>query len=108
MSSQIFKSSIDKDILKDLLQQISIKPEKYFIINNVSFKKGLYNDSISAFYETIKPNYHISKRKYLEKPPTYNNFCTVLRQICKFNNIMYNSKIKYDKSNYEIIYYIYL
>jgi len=108
MSTQIFKSTIDKNTLKDFLEKIANKTEKYFIINNVSFKKGLYNDNISCFYETIKPNYHISKRKYLEKAPTYNNFCTVIRQICKFNNIMYNSKIKYDKSNYEILYYIYL
>jgi len=30
-----------------------------------------------------------------------------LRQICKYNHLPFTSKIKYDKSNYEINYYIY-
>ena len=108
MSSQIFKSKMDKALLKAFLEKISIKTEKYYIINNTSFKKGIYNESILSFFETIRPHYHISKRKYLEKTLSYNNLCTVVRQICKFNNIMYNSQIIYDKSNYEIIYFIYL
>jgi hypothetical protein len=108
MSSQIFKSNVNQEILHDFLEKICVKTEKYFIINKNAFKKGMFNNLILSFYENIKSHYHISKRKYLEKTTTYNNFCTVIRQICKFNNIMYNSQIKYDKSNYEILYYIYI
>lgn len=107
MSSQIFKSIINKKILLDFLEKICVKTDKYFVINKSAFKKGMFNNLIADFYENIKPYYHISKRKYLENNSTYNNFCTVIRQICKFNSIMYNSQIKYDKSNYEILYYIY-
>ena len=57
--------------------------------------------------EECKPYYHLSKRKYLEKKVTYNSFTTVLRQICNYNKIIYTSQIKYDKSKYEIVYYIY-
>ena len=39
---------------------------------------------------------------------TYNSFTTIIRQICKYNQITYTSQIKYDKSTYEIVYYIYM
>jgi hypothetical protein len=37
----------------------------------------------------------------------YNKFVTVVRQICSVNNLPYTSKIVYNKSNYDILYYIY-
>jgi hypothetical protein len=49
----------------------------------------------------------LSKQKYLERKLAYNNFTTILRQICNFCAINYTSVIKYDKSTYNIIYYIY-
>ena len=38
---------------------------------------------------------------------SYNNFTTILRQICKSSLITYISKVKYEKSTYGIEYYIY-
>jgi hypothetical protein len=107
MVSQIFKYKIPNEILFDFLSNISIKTDKYFIVNFESYKKGIFNESIQAFYNTIKEYYYLSKRFYLERKNTYTNFTTVLRQICKFNEISYTSQIKYDKSNYDIIYNIF-
>ena len=45
--------------------------------------------------------------KYLEKKQTYNSFTTIVRQICNFNKLTYTSKIKYNKSSYDIVYIIY-
>jgi hypothetical protein len=107
--SQIFKKPVPNEILIKLLNSISIKTEKCFVINNDCYKKGtIYNELIKTFLDECKQYYHISKRKYLERPLTYNTFTTVLRQICNFNKITYTSQIKYDKSSYNIIYYIYL
>jgi SNF2 family DNA or RNA helicase len=106
MSTQIFKKNVPNEILFDILDEICVKNEKYYVFNVDSFRKGVYKDLIPKFLETCKPYYHISKRKYLEKKLTFNSFITVLRQICNFNNITYTSQIKYDKSNYNIIYYI--
>ena len=58
--------------------------------------------------ESCRKYYHISKRKYLDKQLTYNSFITIIRQICKHNNIQYKNENKYDKSNYVIYYYIYI
>ena len=38
---------------------------------------------------------------------TYKNLITIIRQICKYNNIPFTSDIKYSKSKYEITYFIY-
>ncbi len=72
-----------------------------------SFKKGIYNGEIAKFFNSCTQYYHLSKRKYLEKKLTQKTFITVLRQICNFNKIIYTSQIKYDKSAYDIVYYIY-
>ena len=107
MSSQIFKNQISKNMIYELLEGIGTKNEKYYTINNDSYKKGLFTNSVPLFMESCKPFYHISKQKYLDRKLTYNSFTTVLRQICNFNKINYTSQIKYDKSSYDIAYYIY-
>jgi hypothetical protein len=106
-ASQLFKQKIQIENLFVLLDDICVKKEDYYEINNVSFRKGVYNNSIVGFFERCKPYYHKSKLKYLEKPITYNSFITVIRQICNSNDIIYKSSIKYDKTKYDIIYRIY-
>ena len=106
MSIQIFKNKIPNNYLFDLLEKICVKTKEVYIINNISFKKGMYNNLITDFFVLIRKYYHISKRKYLDKTLTYNSFITVVRQICKFNQLTYKNEIKYDRSTYEIIYYI--
>ena len=108
MSIQLFKQNIPNNILFDLLDIICIKNDKYYIFDICSFKKGIFNNEIENFIEKCKFYYHKSKQKYLERKITYNNFTTILRQICNFNRIKYASQIKYDKSSYNILYYIYI
>jgi hypothetical protein len=105
--TQIFKNKIPTDEFFILLDNICIKYNKYYIFNNIAFKKGVFDESIQKFINYCIPYYHLSKRKYLEKKLSYNSFVTVIRQICNFNKITYTSQIKYDKSTYSIVYYIY-
>jgi hypothetical protein len=107
MTSQIFKNPISNQLLIKLLDDIAVKTEKCYVLNNNSYKKGMFDDTISNFINECKPYYHLSKRKYLERKLTYNSFITIIRQICNFNKITYTSQIKYDKSSYDIMYYIY-
>ena len=109
--SLIFKKNIDfnKDILYNFLNQYCIYQEnKYFILDKVSFKKYLYNDKIREFYDIMKTLYKINKLFYLDREITFKNFITIIRHICKYFEITYQSSIKYNKSKYEIIYYIYI
>lgn len=84
-----------------------MKYNNYYIFNNNAFKKGVFDESIQKFINYCIPYYHLSKRKYLEKSLTYNSFTTIMRQICNYNNIVFSSEIKYDKSKYNIVYFIY-
>jgi X-X-X-Leu-X-X-Gly heptad repeat protein len=106
MSKQIFKYPIPAEPLFGLLDKICMKEENTYIFNNNAYKKGIFDNNIPPFLEECKPYYHASKQKYVEKKMTYTAFTTVLRQICNFNDIKYTTKIRYEKSTYEIVYYI--
>ena len=106
--SQIFKAAVPNEIIKDLLVKIVVGDNnKYYLIDNSAFKKAQFIDCLGDFIETIKPYYHISKRFYLTRKLNYSRFVTIIRQICKHNEIPFTSHIKYDKSTYSINYYIY-
>jgi len=107
MSTQIFKQKVPIEILYEILENICAKNDKSYVLNNISFKKAIYNNYISDFYEKCRPYYHTSKHHYLDKKLTYNSFVTVIRQICKSNNTMFCSKIKYENSSYDFHYFIY-
>jgi hypothetical protein len=107
MSTQIFKKKIPNEYLFELLDKICVKNKDYYLINIISFKKGTYNNYIKDFFDLCRDYYHISKRKYIDKTITYNYFTTVVRQICNFNKIIYKKEIKYDRSSYDINYYVY-
>ncbi len=123
MNIQIFKTKIPDSLVFQLLEAIAIKgtgtgtntgintgintnTNVVYTINKNVYKKGVFNNKIAEFYEACKPYYHISKRKYLDKKISYNSFITVIRQICNSNKITYTSQIKYDKSDYDIVYCI--
>lgn len=106
MTSQIFKSKPDISYLKNLLENISEQDNDKYIINNASFKKGVMFNYIEEFCELIKENYYDSKKFYIERKMTYKYFLTIIRQICKINDINYQTETKYNKSTYEIVYFI--
>lgn len=112
MKSQLFKSEVPIHVLQEILASISERNKKEsgeYIVNMESFKKGMYLNLITPFFQTLLPYYFDSKKKYVEKQHiTYNSFTTVLRQLCNFHHIAYTSEIKYYKSNYTIVYKIYL
>lgn len=106
-TSQIFKSKVPNETLFIFLNEVCIKNEKCYVFNNNSYKKAIFMGLIDNFLNDCKQYYHLSKQKYLEKKMKYNNFTTIIRQICNCNQITYTSKIVYDKSTYDINYYIY-
>lgn len=107
MSSQIFKKTVPKEQLFELLDKISLKTEKYYLIDKNAFRKLQFYNLFPDFCEALKEYYHLGKRMYIERKPTYNSFITIVRQICKCCSIMYTSQIKYNESKYNIDYFIY-
>ena len=108
MSGQIFKSEISNDILFNLFDAIFYqKTKKCYIINSSSFKIAVHKNLIRGFCDYLKEHYHVSKRVYVERGLDYSKFMTIVRQICNKNQISFSKQIKYDKSKYDIHYFIY-
>lgn len=107
MLKQIFKTNIFKKTLFDLLEQICLKTDKYYLIDQNAFKKMLFLGLNEPFLQEILSNYHASKQFYVTRKFDYNSFTNILRQICKSNSIMFNSTIKYNESAYTIDYFVY-
>lgn len=107
MPTHIFKNEMDSEILFEFLKPVCSINNNHYVVNYESLKIAKFNDHYDNFIETIRPYYHISKRKYLEPPGSYKRFLTIIRQICNFNNIPYKTIIKYAHSTSNVEYYIY-
>ena len=107
MSTQIFKNNVPSHILIDLLEKICLKTDKYYLIDMNSYKKMIFYNLQTEFCDSLKEYYHIGKHFYLNRDMTYKSFTNIIRQICKNTSIMYTSKMKYNESKYNIVYYIY-
>jgi hypothetical protein len=110
MSSQIFKKIYPKESLLNFISKFAYynnNNNNYYLINKSYYKRAIFIDIIKDFVDDIKDYYHVSKRKYIENVDNYSKFMTIIRQLCKINNINFASKIIYSKSSYDITYYIY-
>lgn len=106
--SQIFKRVVDDALLFDYLSKICMfHNNNCYIFNLASYKKGMLNEHTVQFCNMIRENYHKAKQYYIDRKLTYSGICTIIRQICKSNSISYTTNILYDKSSYNIVYYIY-
>lgn len=106
MDSQIFKTTPDPCLFKTLLDNICDLENTRYIINNASFKKGVMFDHISEYCSGVEDNYYESKKFYIRRKMTFKYFITVVRQMCRFHSIGYETNTKYNKSTYEIVYLI--
>lgn len=108
MSSQIFKNKIPNELLFSFLEKVKSNDDEtnMIVINNDSYKRSILKNELNDFLKSILNYYHISKQNYVTRKMSYSKFTTIIRQICKYNQISYTSKIKYFRSTYEIIYYI--
>ena len=102
----IFKEEVPNEILYDFLKIHCTLENNFYILDKLVYKKYEYNNQIDLLKDNLKEKYKISKKFYLERENNYNNLLTIIRHLCKKNNINYGSKIKYDKNKYNIIYYI--
>ena len=115
MKTSLFKTRLPNEIFFQLLTQIC-RLEKVplsksvFVFNTDSFQKAQYYNLFHPFLNTLKEHYHAKKHYFLhtsaDSPFTYNRFTTILRHICKTNNIPFHSSICYDKSDYTVVYKI--
>jgi hypothetical protein len=106
--SQLFKYKPPLTILYDFLKKVCLPPDTtpFYLFNKITFKQSEFKQLIFPFTETLKSYYFLSKQYYAERKMTYKNFITLLRHLCNEHQIQYKIKLIYDKSSYEIHYYI--
>ena len=81
--------------------------KNFYIFDTNIYKKYIYEkENLKLFINNLKTLYKTKYLFYLNRDLTFNNFSTILRHICKSNNIDYHKKIQYYKNSYNIIYYI--
>jgi len=103
----IFKKPIPNELLFDLLEKVCLKTRKYYTFCTDSYRKILENSYYEPFLQLLRDEYyHESKRFYAERELSYHMFTTVIKQICRFNSIHIESKIKYYESQQETIFMI--
>lgn len=107
MSSQIFKTDVPVELLFDFLRKICKEEDSHYLLSKVSFQQAKYHELVEPFCESLKEYYHTSKQYYVTRQLDYSKFVTIIRQICRANQVSYTSKIIYNKSSYDILYYIY-
>jgi len=107
MSSQIFRKPVPKEILFDLLDKICVKTDKYYLIDMNAYRKLMFYNYQTDFFTQLREYYNLSKLFYIERKMIYNSFTNIVRQICKSNNVMFTSQIKYNESKYNIDFFIY-
>lgn len=107
MKSQIFKLTVSPSIIFDFLDKYAEDKGSYYIFSIISYNKAKYHSDISLFCNYLLPYYHTAKHYYLLRKMNFNNFTTIIRQLCKSCFINYVSKTEYSNSAYNIVYYIY-
>ena len=107
MCDQVFKNDIPVNLLFDLLEQICLKTEKYYFLDQNAYKKLLFHNLFPDFKTELREYYYISKRFYIDRELTYRAFANVVRQVSRFTNTRFESEVKYHQSKYHMNYMIY-
>jgi tRNA G18 (ribose-2'-O)-methylase SpoU len=106
-NNQLFIKNVKNELLFELLDKICQVKENYYYLDQNAFRKMLFHGYDKDFCSAIKEHYYLSKQFYVTRTMTYKSFTNIVRQICKHNNVMFNSSIRYSDSKYSIEFFIY-
>ena len=110
MYDQVFIKPVPIEDFYDFLNTISVLDDKhtYYTIDLNIYKRIKNNMDLDAFLSYMDEYYHISKKMYVRRKMSYVKFITILRQICKKNDMRFETIMMYDRSKYNMIYRIYI
>lgn len=104
--SKLIKPGLSISILKDAID--SYIHSNMVHVNYAVYKELKHRGDTVSMLSQIKPYYFRSKQQYCTRNMTYLRFLTVLRQLCKYFNLVFSNKIIYYKGNYEPTIIIYI
>lgn len=105
MKNQLLKGVVEE--FEPFIKKHCMQEEKKYIVDVNTFKKISYEDELTDFIDILKKYYYKNKFYYLdESSMTYNRFSTIIRQVCKNNDVAYIRDVKYIMSKYTVSYKI--
>ena len=107
MSNQIFKHQVPNTLLFNLLDNICLKTNNYYLLDMNAYRKMLFHNLYEEFGNELKEYYFVGKQFYVTRKLTYKSFTNIIRQICKNNSLLFTSQMKYNESKYNIDYLVY-
>lgn len=87
-------------ILYEFLDKVSLKANNVYTFDVNSYKRAKYKDWIVEFINLIEPFY--IKKIYIKREMDFNRMVTILRQICKINDIPFEMFYNYSHCKYYI------
>lgn len=106
MKTNYFTEPIPISLLFILLQELCMVSNQCYIMDMPAYYNGIHKGLIQKFMEDCNPYYLPSKKFYTTNELTYKSFLTVVRHVCKINNISYSNHIQYSHSIYQVVYHI--
>jgi len=97
--SQVIKSGLSIQVLYGWLDISNLN--KYILVTNNLYKKRKVDINFGILLEKITLFYHKSKQFYCSRTMTYKRWLTIVRQLCKYFELSYTSKIRYYNATYE-------
>lgn len=105
-SMTLFVEQVPNAWLYAFLDNLCTKTETHYCLNHLAYQKMMYLNQQEEFLEKIKPYYLDTKKFYCERKMTFHSFVNMIRQICKNNDIEFFSKLAFDHSQHQTLYYI--
>jgi hypothetical protein len=101
-----------KDPPLDYLHQFLIQHCKYdfnkFTFDMATYQKLKYYHYDTDFCHHIDEYYHKYQKKYTNRPMDLKTFANLIRQICKYHNIRFETILQFYHSKHELVYHVYL
>ena len=101
----------DDDDDSSLSVSVSVSKNEYIMIDIGAFKRGIFLDAIRPFMESMatdyyRPKYAFYAQRPMTGPASYAHFIQVIRHICKVAKIEMITRLKYEQSLSNKVYYV--
>jgi len=105
--SHVFSKQVPMEILCAFLDtHCTNQPDAYYVVDDNLYRKIKFQDFHVSFLNELKPYYHESKQSYVTREFTYKSFTNIIRQICRSHDHPFTTKMHYNHSQYNIMYYV--
>jgi hypothetical protein len=83
----------------------------YYTLDISAFKRGIFLGIVEPFMQMLATDYYNKRcafyaERSMKTPAAFAHFVQVIKHVCKYNNILITSALKYEQSQSNKVYYI--